>query len=67
MQKHIKTTLPLLIRLITGFTWHNIAQVGTESVPVIIGETPAANYIFETIDVLGVDFLVETSRIHAPR
>jgi len=27
--------------------------IGTESVPVIIGETPAANYIFETIDVLG--------------
>ncbi len=73
MQKHIKTTLALLISLITGFTWHTVAQVGTEPVPVTRkvlalqagintdAETPTANYIFETIDVPGVDFLEVTA------
>ena len=67
MQKHIKTTLALLISLITGFTWHTVAQVGTEPVPMTRAETHpragegTANYIFETIDVPGVDFLEVTA------
>ena len=49
MYYHIKTKLPLFISLIVCFTGYALAQVETE--------TPIADYIFETIEVPGVDFL----------
>ena len=49
MYYHIKTKLPLFISLIICFTGYAAAQADTE--------TPIADYIFETIEVPGVDFL----------
>ena len=49
MYYHIKTKLPLFISLIVCFTGYAAAQADTE--------TPIADYIFETIEVPGVDFL----------
>ena len=57
MQKYTKITLTLFIGLITCFTWRTVAQVETEPRPVTIAETPVVNYVFETVDVPGVDFL----------
>lgn len=53
MDHHLKTKLSLFVCLICCATSHTIAQVGTE--------TPTADYIFETIEVPGVDFLEVTS------
>ena len=53
MDHHIKTKLPLFICIIICFTGYAVAQVNTE--------TPTVDYIFETIEVLGVDFLEVTS------
>ncbi len=49
MDHKIKTKLPLLICLIICFIGYAVAQVNAE--------TPIADYIFETIEVPGVDFL----------
>ena len=49
MNYPIKTKLPLFISLIICFIGYAIARVGAE--------TPIADYIFETIEVPGVDFL----------
>ena len=49
MNYPIKTKLPLFICLIICFIGYAIARVGAE--------TPIADYIFETIEVPGVDFL----------
>ena len=53
MGHQIKIALILFICLTTCFTGHAIAQGGTE--------TPTADYIFETIEVPGVDFLEVTA------
>ncbi len=49
MNSPIKTKLPLLICLIIYFIGYAVARIGAE--------TPIADYIFETIEVPGVDFL----------
>ena len=49
MNYRIKTKLPLFICLIIYFMGYAVARVGAE--------TPIADYIFETIEVPGVDFL----------
>ncbi len=49
MNYPIKTKLPLFICLIICFIGYAVAQIGAE--------TPIADYIFETIEVPGVDFL----------
>ena len=49
MDHHRKTAFILFICLIPCFTGYAVAQVNTE--------TPIADYIFETIEVPGVDFL----------
>ena len=49
MNYPIKTKLPLFISLIICFIGYAVARVGAE--------TPIADYIFETIEVPGVDFL----------
>ena len=49
MNYPIKTKLPLLICLIICFIGYTVARVDAE--------TPIADYIFETIEVPGVDFL----------
>ena len=53
MDYYIKTKLLLFISLIICFTGYAVAQVSTE--------TPTADYIFETIEVPGVDFLEVTA------
>ena len=53
MNLHIKTKLPLFINLIICFTGYAVTGVSTE--------TPIADYIFETIEVPGVDFLEVTA------
>ena len=53
MDYHIKTALILFICLIICFTGYAVAQVETE--------IPTADYIFETIEVPGVDFLEVTA------
>ncbi len=49
MNYPIKTKLPLFICLIIYFIGYAVARIGAE--------TPIADYIFETIEVPGVDFL----------
>ncbi len=49
MNSPIKTKLPLFICLIIYFIGYAVARIGAE--------TPIADYIFETIEVPGVDFL----------
>ena len=49
MNHYIKTALILFVCLTPCFIGHAVAQVSTE--------TPIADYIFETIEVPGVDFL----------
>ena len=49
MDHYIKTALISFICLTICFTGYAVAQVSTE--------TPIADYIFETIEVPGVDFL----------
>ncbi len=49
MHNNIKTKISLFICLIICFTWHAAAQISAE--------IPIADYIFETIEVPGVDFL----------
>ena len=53
MAHHIKTALILFICLTTCFTGYAVAQIDSD--------TPTADYIFETIEVPGVDFLEVTS------
>ena len=53
MNHHIRTKLPLSICLIICLTGYAVAQVSPD--------TPTADYIFETIEVPGVDFLEVTS------
>ena len=49
MTHHIRIKLPLLISLIICLTGHAVAQIDSE--------IPIADYVFETIEVPGVDFL----------
>ena len=49
MNHYIKTKLPLLICLIICFIGYAVAQISAE--------IPIADYIFETIEVPGIDFL----------
>ena len=53
MDYYIKTKLLLFISLIICFTGYAVAQVSAD--------TPIADYIFETIEVPGVDFLEVTA------
>ena len=53
MNYRIKTKLPLFLSLIICFIGYAVARVGAE--------TPIADYIFETIEVPGVDFLEVTA------
>ncbi len=64
MNHNIKTKLPLFISLIICFTWNTAAHGVTfpePPVPVLISETYTEHYIYETINVPGVDFLEVTS------
>ena len=49
MDHHIKTKLFLCISLIICYTGYAVAQIDSE--------IPIADYVFETIEVPGVDFL----------
>ncbi len=60
MHRHIKTILSLFISLIICFTWHAAAQDDLALTPVTIAETHTQHYIYETINVPGVDFLEVT-------
>ncbi len=53
MNYHIKTALIFFVFISICFIGHTVAQVASE--------TPTADYIFETIEVPGVDFLEVTA------
>ncbi|MCE2401793.1 hypothetical protein J4G08_13020 [Candidatus Poribacteria bacterium] len=57
MSHHIKTKLPLFISLIICFSWHAAAQVDLPPIPITIAETHTSHYIYETINVPGIEFL----------
>ncbi len=57
MKHHRKTILVLFICLIICFTGH----AASPPIPVTISETPTVHYIYETINIPGVDFLEVTA------